>query len=237
MKKLVFDIETVGERFDDLDETSQAMLTRWIRETADSEEKYQLELKRIKDQLGLSPLTGFIVAIGMMDAETGKGAVLYQAPKKRAAKTTTKDDITFMPMSEAEMLDVFWRKAENYSEFISFNGRQFDAPYLMARSAAHKVRPTKDLLSNRYVSSQRDSAKHIDLQDQLSFYGALARKGSLHMWCRLFDIASPKAGGVDGHDVATLFNKKKYLDIARYNVGDLVATRELYWRWHEYMRM
>lgn len=237
MKKLVFDIETVGERFDDLDEVSQTMLTRWIRETADSEEKFKLELKRIKDQLGLSPLTGFIVAIGMMDAETGKGAVLYQAPKKRTAKISTEHDITFMPMSEAEMLDVFWRKAENYSEFISFNGRQFDAPYLMVRSALHKVRPTKDLLSNRYISSQRDSAKHIDLQDQLSFYGALARKGSLHMWCRVFGITSPKAGGVDGHDVATLFNKKKYLDIARYNVGDLVATRELYWRWHEYMRM
>ncbi len=237
MKKLVFDIETVGERFEDYDQTSQNMLTRWIRETSDTDEKYQIELKRIKDQLGLSPLTGFIVAIGIMDAETGKGAVLYQAPKKRTAKTTTVGDITFMPMTEAEMLEAFWRKAENYTEFISFNGRQFDAPYLMVRSALHKVRPTKDLLSNRYISSQRDSAKHIDLQDQLSFYGALVKKGSLHMWCRLFGITSPKAGGVDGHDVANLFNKKKYLDIARYNVGDLVATRELYWRWSEYMRM
>ena len=25
----------------------------------------------------------------------------------------------------------------------------------------------------------------------------------------------------------------RYLDIARYNIGDLVATRELYRRWHE----
>ena len=33
-----------------------------------------------------------------------------------------------------------------------------------------------------------------------------------------------------------LFKKKKYLDIARYNAGDLFSTSELYKKWEDYLR-
>jgi len=49
-------------------------------------------------------------------------------------------------------------------------------------------------------------------------------------------VKSPKGDGVCGDDVSRLFREKKYLDIARYNVGDLVATRDLYDHWQKYMR-
>ena len=90
-------------------------------------------------------------------------------------------------------------------------------------------------MSNRYLGSQRFDAKHIDLMDQLSFYGAVwQRKGSLHLWCRLFGIKSPKGQGVNGDEVSGLYAKGEYKKIAEYNSWDLEATKKLYERWQEY---
>lgn len=134
------------------------------------------------------------------------------------------------------MLEHFWDVAKEYDEFISFNGRGFDVPFLMLRSAIHGLRPTKDLMSNRYLNSQKYDAKHIDLYDQLSFYGATRGKGSLHLYCHAFGIKSPKSDGISGDDVAGLFSARRFLDIARYNVGDLLATKALYERWEKYLK-
>ena len=138
--------------------------------------------------------------------------------------------------NEKEMLENFWKGVTEYNEFISFNGRGFDVPFLVARSAIHKIKPTKDLMSNRYLGSQKFGAVHIDLLDQLSFYGAVRRKGNLHLWSRAFGIKSPKADGISGDDVGKLYKEKKFLDIARYNARDLRATKELYDYWQKYMR-
>jgi len=233
--KLVFDIETVGENFDELDETTQEILTKWIKEGFESEEDYDRELTKIKNGLGFSPLTGQVVAIGVLDYDRDQGVVYYQAPNQ-PAEDSEAGKIKFKPMSEKEMLEHFWEGAKRYSEFISFNGRAFDVPFLMVRSMVNGVKISKDLMSNRYLSSQRFGAVHIDLFDQLSFYGASRSKGSLHLWCRALGIKSPKADGVSGDDVAELFANKQYLDIARYNVGDLEATKALYEKWCDSMR-
>ncbi len=233
MSTLIFDIETVGEDYDALDPTTQKMLTRWLKRESYDDEEYQSALADIKNGLGFSPLTGQIVAIGVLDMEKNKGAVYYQAPGQ-ANPDEEADGVTFKQKTESEMLTSFWDGAKNYQHFVSFNGRSFDVPYLMVRSAIHKIKPSKNLLANRYLNYQPGDAKHIDLMDQLSFYGAVRRKGSLHLYCRAFGIKSPKADGVDGDDVAGLFKAKKFLDIARYNVGDLRATNDLYAFWNEY---
>ncbi|MFA5076024.1 MAG: ribonuclease H-like domain-containing protein [Patescibacteria group bacterium] len=236
MSTLIFDIETIGESWNALDETTQEVLTRWIKKTSEDEGAYQAKLADLKNELGFSPFTGEIVAIGVLDLEKDKGAVYYQAPGQKDQETENKG-IKFKPLSEKEMLEQFWQGVSKYQDFVSFNGRSFDVPYLMIRSAINQVRPSKDLLSNRYLSSQKFEAKHIDLLDQLTFYGASwTRKPSLHVACRAFGIQSPKAGGVTGDDVAGLFRDKKYLDIARYNVGDLRATKALYQYWRDYLK-
>ena len=234
MPKLIFDIETVGENFDELDATTQDVLTRWIRKESSSEAEYQEALEELKDGLGFSPLTGEIVAIGVLDHEKQKGAVYFQAPGEQIIESE-ENGIKFKQMTEKEMLESFWNGAKNYQEFISFNGRSFDAPFLMIRSAIYGIRPTKDLMEGRYLYQQR-TARHIDLLDQLTFYGAVRRKGSLHLWSRAFNIESPKAHGVTGDDVGPLFKAKKYLAIAKDNVGDLLATQQLYERREKYIK-
>lgn len=235
MPKLIFDIETVGENFDLLDATTQEVLTRWIRRESGSDEEYERALADLKNGLGFSPLTGEIVAIGVLDAEKNEGGIYFQAAGT-AQESFKEDGIKYEALTEKAMLEKFWQIAEKYDEFVSFNGRSFDAPFLAVRSAIHKIKPSKDLLTNRYVNNQRFGAKHIDLLDQLTFYGAARKKGGLHLWCRAFGIKSPKAEGVTGDDVGKLFREKKFLDIARYNAGDLRATRELYGYWEKYLR-
>jgi len=234
MSKLVFDIETVGVDFDSLDETTQDVLTRWIKKESVSDEDYDESLKELKEGLGFSPLTGEIIVIGVFDCDKNQGAVYFQAPGQNI-KEFSVGNIKFRQMTEKEMLENFWQRARNYQEFITFNGRAFDAPFMMVRSAIHKIRPTRNLVEGRYLYQQRDCL-HIDLLDQLTFYGAVRRKGNLHLWAKAFGIQSPKAEGITGDDVGRLFREKKFLDIARYNVGDLRATRELYNFWNSYLR-
>ena len=235
MPQLVFDIETIGENFDELDGTTKEVLTHWVRSECKDEVEFQKNLEAIKNGLGFSPLTGQIVAIGVLDIEKNTGAVYFQSPDI-VVKEFTEVNIKYIPLSEKKILERFWTVAKNYDQFVTFNGYCFDAPYVIVRSAVHKIRPSKNIMFNRYVNNQRNGCQHIDLLDQLSFYGAVKKKGSLHLWCRAFGITSPKAQGVTGDDVAALFKNKQYLDIARYNVGDLYATRDLLKYWEEYIK-
>ncbi len=247
--KLVFDIETIGADFDSFDETTQDTLTRWIKKESANEEEYKESLEELKEGLGFSPLTGEIIVIGTLDYEKNQGGIYFQAPDENIADFTEparttgvvqsggEGMIKFKQMTEKEMLEHFWKEiAPKYQEFISFNGRSFDGPFLMIRSAYHGIKPTKNLSESRYFYQQR-SCVHTDLADQLTFYGNLRKKGSLHLWSRLFGIKSPKTGEISGDEVARFFKDKKYLEIAKYNLGDLRATKELYEKWNAYLNL
>lgn len=233
--KLVFDIETIGVDFDLLDETTQESLTRWIKKESSSEVEYKQELQELKNGLGFSPLTGEIVVIGVLDCQKNQGVIYFQAPGENIGEFK-EENFIFKQATEKDMLEKFWQGAREYDEFIGFSSRGFDVPFLMVRSAVNGVRPTRNLMEGRYLYQQRD-ARHIDLQDQLSFYGATRKKGSLHLWSRLFGIKSPKEDGITGDDVGRLFKEKKFLDIAKYNIGDLKATKELYEKWDKYFNI
>lgn len=235
-QKLILDIETVGEDFDSLDKATQDVLTYWIKKEAESEEEYEIALEELKNRLGFSPLTAEIVALGVLDYHKNEGVVYFQAPGEKI-KELSEAGITFKQDTEEGMLRKFWEGAQKYQYFITFNGRGFDIPFLMIRSAIHGIRPTKNLMRGRYLNQQAFDAIHIDLFDQLTFQGALRRKGSLHLWARAFGIRSPKADGITGEDIGKLYAEKKYLEIAKYNVGDLRATRELYEKWENYLNL
>jgi len=233
MPALIIDIETIGEDFDKMDEVTQKNLLKSVERSAKSKEEGEMLSKEMKDGLGLSPLTGEIVALGVLDSNTEQGAVYYQAPDEDHEDTES-DGCKLKAMSEKEMLEKFWELAQKYDTFVTYNGRGFDIPYILIRSAVHNIRPTKDLMSNRYTSMQR-GAKHVDLMDQLSFYGAVWKRPSLHLYCRAFGIESPK-DGMCGSEVGQYFKDKKYLEIAKYNIGDIIATDKLYKHWVKYLR-
>ncbi|MFH1769375.1 MAG: ribonuclease H-like domain-containing protein [Parcubacteria group bacterium] len=231
MPKLVFDIETIGEDYDSLDKDTQGALTKWIKGQSKNDDEYQNELKKLKDETGLSPLTGSIVCIGVLDVEKDKGAVYFQAPDSDI-KETEENGIKFKPMTEKEMLENFWQGVTKYDQVVTFNGRSFDAPFLMLRSAIHGIKPSKNLMPYRYATD----TNHLDLYDQMSFYGSSRKKGGLHLYCRAFNIESPKKDGMSGDNVTKMFKEKKYKEIAEYNADDIKATKELYLYWEKYLK-
>jgi len=229
--RLIFDIETIGVDFEKLDKKSKEFLLEY----AESPEEEQL----VKEGLGFSPLTGEVVAIGILNPDTDKGAIYFTDLSNTLEKYSDKD-IQYTPCaSEKEVLKEFWDTAQLYEQFITFNGRSFDGPYMMIRSAINKIKSSKNLVPYRYETEGYGKIiTHLDLLDRLTFFGALhhGRRG-LHMWCQAFGIKSPKDNGITGNDVAQLFKEKKYLDIAQYCAGDLWATKELLNYWEKYINI
>lgn len=230
MKRLILDIETISQDFESFDETSKKFLEAHFRRYADSEE----ELEEEKSKLTFSPLTAEIAAIGMMDADIEKGACYFQGSGRDTA--FEENGIKYEPGDEKTMLQKFWHAVSFYEEFVTFAGRIFDAPVIMIRSAIHGIRPTKNLMINRYLEHQPLNLRHIDLQDQLSFYGAKRDPLGLHFWCRAFGIPSPKTGEITGDDVTRSFREGKRIEIARYCMADVKATLELYRKWEQFLK-
>lgn len=221
MSKIIFDIETVGREIDSFDKDTQDYLLKYA-ETED-------EVREVRESLSFYPLTAEVITIGMLNPDTMRGVVYFQAADG-SQHSFEEDGISFKAVSENELLQGFWNTIKSYDQFITFNGRAFDCPFLMIRSAVHKMKPSRDLMPNRYGST------HIDLLDQLTFFGASRRKFSLDMWCKTFGIKSPKAEGITGHEVKDMYLSGRYLDIARYCLGDLKATKELLDYWDRYIR-
>ena len=228
-QKLVFDIETIGVDFESLDKISQEYLLQY----AESEE----EEEETKERLSFYPLTGETVAIGILNPDTNKGAIYLRNEKGVMSNESLEDGIVIETGDEKQIIEKFWETIKPYNYFITFNGRAFDAPFLMIRSAILGVKPSKNLLSNRYLSSQKYDAIHVDLLDQLTFYGAVRKKFNLHFWSKAFGIKSPKEEGITGNDVGPLYKEGKLLEIAKYNLGDLKATKELYNKWNQYLNL
>jgi DNA polymerase elongation subunit (family B) len=216
MTRVVFDIETLGFPFDSLDEVQQEYLLKFAKSDEERQDAMQ--------KMALSPLTGQVLAVGMVNPDTDQGRVYHQGKESRQ-ELSADGLVEFVPMEEAEILREFWRTIPHFNQVITFNGRGFDGPFLMLRSAILGIRPTRNLVPYRY-----SHADHCDLLDQLTFYGA-TRKFSLDFYCRAFGIRSPKSEGISGEDMETLASAGRYREIAEYCLGDVRATAELFRRW------
>ena len=222
MSKIIFDIETVGKDFETLEEPVKEYMLRW----AGTEDEKQ----EVKESLSFYPLTGEIVTIGMFDPDKSRGVVYFQN-NSDPVLPFEEDGIRYETGTEDEIIRKFWDVIKNYNQFITFNGRGFDCPFIMIRSAVHSIKPLRDLMPNRYGDV------HIDLFDQLTFYGASRRKFSLDMWCRTFNIKSPKADGITGCEVKDLYKTGCHIDIAKYCAGDIRATAQLLNIWESYIKV
>ena len=221
MSRLIIDIETLGFPFESFDDVQKVYLLKF----AESDE----QRKEAIQKLSLYPTTAQIVAIGLLNPDTNRGEVLFQSDEP--ADTFSEDEqVHFQSGSERTILEAFWNDVTKYEQLITFNGRGFDCPFLLIRSAILQIKPSRNLMPYRY-----DPAIHCDLLDQLTYYGAF-RKFSLDFYCKSFGIESPKSHGITGLDIGRLFAEKRFTDIANYCLGDLKATAELYRRWEAYLR-
>lgn len=219
MNTFIIDIETIPQDLTAMSEPIRQQLLKYSETPED--------IERTKAQMALWAPTNQIIAIGVLEVKSGRGAVYYQ---DNHTKTIPFRDgnIVYRSGSEKEILERFWRVMFKANKFVTFNGRSLDCPVLMLRSAFLGIRPSKNLMPYRYSSDF-----HIDLQEQLSFYHA-TKFFTLEMYCRAFGIPVSSVG-MSGHDIKREYENGQYQRIARHCAGHLEATKELYMKWRDFL--
>lgn len=217
MKRLVIDIETVGLPWEEHDPYVREYLIKGMNEGEAEEEKRRG---------ALSPFTGRIVAIGVMNADDGRTCALFEVPGQNELIIRKDGMRTWISGNEKQILEKFWDFLGKDDRFISFNGRQFDGPFLMIRSAIHGLIPKRDLVGYRYSFHP-----NCDLREALSFWGTIrgrSFKFNLDLACKSFGVCSSKGEGKDGRAVAAMYEAGLHQEIADYCLEDVRATCELY---------
>jgi predicted PolB exonuclease-like 3'-5' exonuclease len=217
MKKLVIDIETVGIPWEEHDPYVREYLIKGMSD-GDAEEA--------KRSGGLSPFRGRIISIGVINIDDGRSCAFYEVPGQLEVKTEKAGLRTYISGTEKQILEKFWDWFESDSRFITFNGRQFDGPFLMIRSAIHGLTPKRDLVGQRY-----ELHPNCDLREVLNFFGTpnpRQYKFNLDLACKAFGVETSKGEGLDGRSVETWYRAGRHREIAEYCMDDVRATAELY---------
>ena len=219
---IAFDIEVAGFAWDEVDEITRGYLVNRERD----EEKRAA----VPERTALYPGLGKVIAIGMwlVGSELDRGLILLEgAPHEEKPWEKVQSSKIFRG-SEKELLESFWEIVERKRpRLISFNGRYYDGPILMLRSAQLGLKPSRNLMGNRY-----SIAEHCDLADVFQFQGATRERYSLDYWCRRFDIESPK-GSIDGSQVARAYREGRIEEIGEYCLRDTRATAQLFQKLEE----
>jgi hypothetical protein len=236
---IAFDIETSAIPYESLSPSQQEYL---IRNAKTSEE----EQKKI-DEMALYPYTSQVVTIGMKLIEKVNGEFVHkktvalmsipEMDEEEEPITIEENNIFYFSANEKKVVKIFWKTIDKYKNctLISFNGRNFDAPFLMLRSAVLEIMPSRNLMDG----TKFNYSNHIDLLDELTFYSNSSygptRKFNFDFFTRAFGLTSPKSEGVDGSHVKELFMNKEYKTIADYCLRDVEATWQLYLRVKDFL--
>ena len=212
---IAFDIEVAGFHWDEVDEITRG----YLLQRAKSEE----DRASAPDRTALYPGLGKIIAIGMWNLEKDRGLCLLEGKHAEQQEWKRVPSSDVFRGDERELLERFWEIVERKRpRLVSFNGRYYDGPILMLRSAQLGVAPSLNLCGNRFNLST-----HVDLTEVLSFHGSWREQYKLDYWCRRFDIESPK-GSIDGSQIARAYREGRIEEIGEYCLRDTRATAQLF---------
>jgi predicted PolB exonuclease-like 3'-5' exonuclease len=216
---LVFDIETVP------DTTIRALPPTIAQAVTRAAERQDGEDGKV---MSLSPWFGKIVSLAFADASRPADdmpvTVLAVPPPQVQGEVQREVPAHVRLMSEKELLQCFWTLAEHADVVVTYNGRNFDVPYVVVRSLVHGIPARKDLLSNPW-----GLRPHLDLYRVLTNGSNSLGPSSLDVVCWSLGLTSPK-GSMDGSMVAPTYARGDIVTIAEYNAGDVRATAEVYRR-------
>jgi len=215
MATIAFDIEVAGFPWEEVDEITRGYLLSRARTPEERE--------AVSERTALFPGLGKIIAIGMWLVDEDRGMLLLEGKQTPAHEWEKVQGSKIQRGSEADLLEAFWKMvAGRGKRLVSYNGRTYDGPMLMIRSAQLGVKPSINMVPYRY-----DISEHCDLMDVLTFQGGVRDRFSLDYWCRRFDVESPK-GSIDGSQVARAYRDGRIEDIGEYCLRDVRATAQLY---------
>ncbi len=218
----VFDIETVP------DTDAVPSLTGFTDPDVEARraelERYHLEITDGRNAFPRQPFHK-VVAISFLEADIereGPGEV-YLLRELRSGGQADYDEKT--------LLQGFFQHFERIRpRLVSFNGRSFDLPVLKYRAMIHGIAaPALHDKTNKWENyGARYAADwHCDLLEVLSDYGASARI-KMNEACAALGL--PGKVGVDGSQVAGMFDDGRVQEIRDYCETDVLNTYLVYLR-------
>lgn len=222
----VFDIETIPDT--DAVPNLTGFTERDVQKRREELTRYHLEITDGRNDFHRQPFHR-VVAISFLEAEIeyAGGKEIYHLKDLRSGGEVGFD--------EKKLLTGFFGYFERHKpRLISFNGRGFDLPVLKYRAMVHGVQaPLLHDNSNKWENYQARYSLdwHCDLIEALSDFGASAR-------IKMNEVASvlglPGKFGVDGSQVAPMFDAGKLKDIRDYCETDVLNTYLIYLRFQHH---
>ena len=208
---LVFDIETVGDG--DL-------------------------IRRVKyPDIDLSPAEAIIRFQADLLEQTGRDVLppSFTLPVSAAVAKVGSDyqllDLTVLDAPEFRPEQItrrFWQGWTHYERpcFVTFNGRGYDVPVMELAAFRYGISlPAWFNVESRTYEQSRNRyniARHIDLCDLISNFGAIRLNGGLNLMASLID--KPGKSGVDGSQVQQMYFDGQLQEINDYCRCDVLDT-------------
>lgn len=130
---------------------------------------------------------------------------------------------TLAGMPEKDILEAFWtlmgKQAVN-PRYVTFNGKKFDIPFILARSGILGIKPTVVIPRRRYYND-----KHFDVLEELTNYYE-HKWLSLKEYCWAHGIAHTDT--IDGSMIYSLWAAGDTKSIEHHCAEDLKSTMALY---------
>lgn len=155
------------EEYDDYDLTALSMLT-------------DIEHTQYHTKLAYDPFSSHIIAIGIKNTRNDK-IYLFTTAEKKTCETYTDVKYSFST-NETELVEKFWLFLNRFQTryYITFNGRDFDFPYLMLRSVILGIEPADNLMKGTEYTF---GSTHCDLLRVLTFRKFTQKRRSLEFYC------------------------------------------------------
>lgn len=164
------------------------------------------------------PIEWQIVAIGLLIARPNANGTL----DVEALRCGTGD--------ERKIVEAFWGYINsNRPVLVSWNGRGFDMPVLLARALVHGVSASGWFAGNKFDRYRyRFAESHLDLMDQMSDHGAAKamKLDSVAAGCGM-----PGKIGGHGSEVAGMFERGEIDEIAAYCNCDVLNLYGVLLHW------
>lgn len=216
---VALDIETCPLPLDDLAPALHSRFERRMQtEAARAWEEPADVASRVRS---VDPALGWICCIGVAST-AGPGPPRDSRPF-----------IASHPGEEAEMLRDFWAAVEAFNrkhanaQWVTFNGKDFDVPRLLLRSAVHGIEPVACGLLNTYPYASRPRC------DLMHLVGGRTNL-SLEGLCAVLGVPSPKEEQVGGDGVSDAEASGDLASVATYCGADVKATMACFDRLQAY---
>lgn len=132
---------------------------------------------------------------------------------------------TFNGDDEREILKKFWDYIDELKPkiIVTFNGYGFDIPFIYARSALNKIKPTKRINRNKW---NMVTSNHFDCMLFFSQYGAFINVAQAVI-CKMLGINVP-SDMISGTQIENHYKKGDWKPIIYHCKQDTIMAEELY---------